>query len=98
MRTAENVLDWIYECIDETNLLLSEDKQIKKAPDTSLFGEESTLDSLTFINLIIAVEERTTNETGAELVLMGSEDFFQDMERLSSVVNLANFIFQQIKT
>ena len=98
MTTVENVLNWIYECIDETNLLLANDKQINRSTDTALFGEESILDSLTFINLIIAVEEKIAKETEVELVLMGSETFFQETDQLNSVVNLANFIFQELHT
>ncbi len=63
-------LDVVYAAIDEVNAQAVDKPQINKSPDTPLFGEASTLDSLAFVNLVVAIEQQIVDRTGRTVVLV----------------------------
>jgi acyl carrier protein len=54
----QQVLTLIYEGIDEINEQFSGAARLAKSPDNPLVGKSGALDSLGFVNLIAAIEER----------------------------------------
>lgn len=96
MTTTENIIKWIYDCIDEINLQLTNDNQVEKGIETPLLGGASTLDSLALINLVVGIEERVFQEVGVEVILMGSEEVTAENGPLSSVAKLADFIAKKM--
>ena len=54
------VLQLVHDSIDEVNAQLGRERQVGKVPDTSLDG----LDSLAYINLITAIEDRCEQRFG----------------------------------
>lgn len=57
MERHEQMVQIIYDAIDEINRTLDSHKTLQKSPETILLGN-GKLDSLEFINFTIAVEER----------------------------------------
>jgi len=61
MRNKENFLEIIYKCAEELNKQLSEEEKITLEESTTLIGENSALDSLGIVMLMISVEEHIAN-------------------------------------
>ena len=69
MRNKENLLEIIYKCAEELNKQLSEEGKITLEESTTLIGENSSLDSLGIVILMISIEEHIAN-TGISVNIM----------------------------
>jgi acyl carrier protein len=69
MRNKEKFLEIIYKCAEELNKQLSEEEKITLEESTTLIGENSSLDSLGIVILMISVEEHIAN-TGISVNIM----------------------------
>jgi acyl carrier protein len=70
----EDILQLVYESVDEVNAQLGIDQQVRKASETSLVVGTDGLDSLGYINLITAVEEKCEHRFGKFISLSSSGD------------------------
>ena len=59
-----DVLQWIYDVIDEMNEDFDQPEKIIKSEDSQIFGPGSNLDSMGLVNLITLIEQRIEDETG----------------------------------
>ena len=57
MLTKEDIKDIIYKCAEELNRQLSEESKIALEESAAIIGENSSLDSLGIVMLIISIEE-----------------------------------------
>ena len=90
----EELLDIIYQSLEEVNEQLPNEKQIQKSPDSTLVGRAGGLDSLGFVNFIALVEEKSAHKYGITVSLMeasSSED-----AALGNVRNFADSLFQRL--
>ena len=69
MRNKEKFLEIIYKCSEELNKQLSEEGKITLEESTTLIGENSSLDSLGIVMLMISIEEHIAN-TGISVTIM----------------------------
>ena len=69
MRDRAQVISRIYQAIDEVNLQLPPDQQVGRSEHTVLLGEDGGLDSLAFLNLIVATEEAIGSWSGDSIAL-----------------------------
>ena len=69
MRNKEKFLEIIYKCAEELNKQLSEEGKITLEESTTLIGENSSLDSLGIVILMISIEEHIAN-TGISVNIM----------------------------
>ena len=69
MRNKEKFLEIIYKCAEELNKQLSEEVKITLEESTTLIGENSSLDSLGIVILMISIEEHIAN-TGISVNIM----------------------------
>jgi len=67
MAMEKQVEDLLFSAIDEINEQLPDGHKVQKTMDTPLFGENSVLDSLGLVNLIVNVEQKV--QTGLNLVI-----------------------------
>lgn len=88
----EEVLDCVYAAIDEAN----EDRQdlppLEKSPDTTIFGSDSKLDSLGFINFLVALEEVAERELGVPIVLSDERSLAEEPSPFESVRSLVAYM------
>ena len=82
-----NGMDFVFSAIDTVNAQSDDGITINKAPETTLLGDGSELDSLLFVNLVVAVEEAIHDSTG-ELITLVTED----------TMNLENSPFETVKS
>jgi acyl carrier protein len=84
----------VYRAIDQVNELLLDEDVLTKDDTTILLGEGSKLDSMGFINFVVALEEELAKAAGVDLNLMDElmpENV--DPPPWSTVVELIEFLF-----
>jgi hypothetical protein len=60
----------VFQAIDSVNEMLLDDNAVPKEPTTILLGQGAMLDSMGFVNFIVALEEILAEETGLTLNLV----------------------------
>ena len=61
MPSKEELIDTIYECAEELNRQLPEEGKIILEESTAIVGENSPLDSLGLVMLVVSIEEHITS-------------------------------------
>ena len=92
--TKEELLDIIYQSLEEVNEQLPNDQQIQKSPDAILVGRAGGLDSLGFVNFIALVEEKCAHKYGITVSLM--EGSSSEDDALEDVGSFADSLFQRL--
>lgn len=95
MIDKDQLLKAIYEAIDEVNQQFPVDQHLEKALQTSLLGGKSKLDSLGFVTLVVAIEQKVEENLGAvinitdEVVVSHNEDPFETVGTLWDYIFLS---------
>jgi acyl carrier protein len=71
MRTT--LREAIYGAIDDLNDVRAADAQVGKSLDTCLTGADGALDSLGFVNFVVALEQRLDAALGTPISLLDAE-------------------------
>lgn len=87
-----NVLEIIYEVIDEVNLELSESSRIEKNEQAVIFGEQSTLDSMELVNFITLVEEKLEEATGHFIPIADERAMSMESSPFKTIGSLKQYI------
>lgn len=83
----------VYIAIDRVNELLLEDTAIPKDPSTALLGDGAALDSMGFVNFVVAVEDLLASEADLALNLVGELNAQNDdAEQPESIGQFVDFI------
>ena len=75
--SKDEVLKLIYSCVEDLNRQLPEKIRLVSNEATSLIGDETTLDSLALVTLIVSIEEKIKSELNisAELIVIASTQY-----------------------
>ena len=92
----QQVVDVVYKAIDETNQLAPSDAQLVPDLESVLLGEESVLDSLGLINLIVGVEVLLSSDLGVDVVLLDEEALIDPEGPYGTVRGLVAWALQRI--
>jgi len=88
----DQILGILYECIDELNEQLVPEQQLRKAPQTGLFGDSGRLDSLGFVNFVALIEEKCESCFRVALSLTEDGARQEDANPFETVGDLTDFI------
>ena len=90
---VRNILKKIlFSIIAELNGELPPERQLNKSLDTVLLGREGKLDSMGLVRLIVATEQKVTEELGVPVSLTDEKAFSQDHSPFQTVGTLLEFI------
>lgn len=89
---VQDFLGLVYAAIDEVNAQAVDGKVIEKAPDANLLGGDRRVDSLTFVNLVVALEEQIQNTTGKSVVLVDEDSMATQDQPFRTVGTLAEYV------
>ena len=89
-------LDLVYEAIDLVNEQILTGPKIGKTTDTVLLGEDGAIDSLSLVNLVVAVEELVADRLGKSITLVDEETFTDESRPLATVGSLASLVDQKL--
>ncbi|PYK45394.1 MAG: hypothetical protein DME46_04360 [Verrucomicrobia bacterium] len=90
----EELLDIIYQSLDEVNEQLPNEARIQKSPDAALVGGDGGLDSLGVVNFVALVEEKCARKYGIALSLTDTPS--EDDDALEDVGKFADFLFRRL--
>ncbi len=88
----EDTLKLVYAAIDELNAQSDGEVIVEKKPDTPLLGGKQGLDSLTFVNLVVAVEEQIQKTLQKTVVLVDEDSMALQEHPFRTVGTLANYV------
>lgn len=84
----------VFQAIDRVNELLLEEKAVAKDAGTVLLGQGAVLDSMGFVNFIVALEELLATGSGLSLNLVGELNApNSDLPKPETAGQFADFIF-----
>jgi acyl carrier protein len=89
---GQDSLGLVYAAIDELNAQSVDAVPLEKSPDTSLLGGDEGMDSLTFVNLIVALEEQIQARTGQAVVLVDENSMSLQEQPFRTVATLAKYV------
>jgi len=84
-------IEAIYAAVDELNAQLADDQQLEKITNASLTGDDSPLDSLGLINLLVAVEQVLAERYNANIHLLDENLFGETDGPYQTLGTLAEF-------
>ena len=96
MSDKTSIIEIVYSAIDTVTEELADDEKVTKSPNTLLFGKGAELDSMLFINLIVALEELIAERFEEEIVLAFEEEMYAENPRMT-VEDLAEYIAQRLE-
>jgi len=88
----DNIYKSIYKSIDEVNSQMSKDEKLIKSPDTVLYGESSSIDSIGLINIIVTVEQNIEDDFEKSITLADQKAMSQKKSPFKTVESLAKYI------
>ena len=91
MNNKERILDAIFSALEETNQQLPSGGQLKKSPDTILFGRSGMLDSMALVSLIVSVEENIAEKLGIAITIADERAVSQKSSPFQTVKTLTDY-------
>jgi acyl carrier protein len=88
----QEILRLVYAAIDEVNALTVNGLPVEKSPETALLGGDQGMDSLTFVNLIVALEEQIQTHLGQSVVLVDENSMSLQEQPFRTVGTLAKYV------
>ena len=92
--SREAILEAIFAAVDELNEQLPPERQIPKNVSTALFGNDSTLDSFTLVNLVIGSEQQLLDRLDAEVTLASEQAMSRRNSPFRTIDTLADYAWE----
>lgn len=91
-----NILQAIYNTVDEINRQLLDNQQLAKSTDTIIVGDGGQLDSLGVINFLVLLEEKLSQEAGISIALLDEDTIGEVDGPLRTIGRIEQFITGQL--
>ena len=88
----QDILELVYAAIDEVNAQSANGTAIAKTPESRLLGSENGVDSLTFVNLVVALEEQIQDKLGQSVVLVDEDSMALQEHPFRTIGTLAEYV------
>ena len=88
----QDILGLVYAAIDDVNAQTPDGAALAKTPETRLLGGGRGVDSLTFVNLVVALEEQIQSGLGQSVVLVDEESMGLQEHPFRTVGTLAEYV------
>lgn len=82
--------------VQELNETLPENQQFSVNEDTILFGNNSNIDSLSLVSVIVDLESVFSSEYGKEISLTDDRAMTREINPFSSIRNLVDYIAEVV--
>ena len=93
----EEILGLVYAAVDEVNAQSSGKAVIEKTPDAPLLGSDRGVDSLTFVNLVVAIEEQIQSGLGKSIVLVDEDSMVLQEHPFRTIGALVDYVGRVIE-
>lgn len=88
----EDILSLVYAAIDEIDPQTGGGQPLQKSPDSRLLGSDSGVDSLTFVNLVVALEEQIQKKFGKSVVLVDEDNMATEEHPFRTIGTLSDYV------
>lgn len=88
----EDILTLVYSAMDEVDPLSADGSRLEKTPDARLLGSEKGVDSLTFVNLVVAIEEQIHKKWGKSVVLVDEDNMVLQEHPFRTIGAMAEYV------
>lgn len=88
----EDILALVYSAMDEVDPLTASGSPLAKDPDARLLGSDSGVDSLTFVTLMVAIEEQIQKKLGKSVVLVDEGNMSAEKNPFRTVGSLTEYV------
>ena len=88
----EDILTLVYAAMDEVDPLTVNKVPLQKNLDAPLLGSDQGIDSLTFVNLVVALEEEIQRKLGRTVVLVDEDNMSLEQHPFRTVGTLAAYV------
>src|SRR4051794_16598383 len=88
----EQILGLVFAAIDDVNDQSADGAAIEKKMDTPLLGSATGVDSLTFVNLVVAIEEQVHKALGKSVVLVDEDGMALAEYPFRTVATLTDYV------
>ena len=89
---GDDILNIIYDVIDELNETLPEGQRLTKSPDTLLFGGGANLESLGLVRLVLLLEQKVQDSIDRVVTLVDEKAMSQSRSPFRTVAALADYV------
>ena len=86
--------DAVFGAIDELNGQRAPGERLVKSVETALTGEAGPLDSLAFVNFVVALEQRLDTVFGTPVSLLDDEQLDPTASQFRTVQSLIDYLHQ----
>ena len=98
MLNRSRIEEIVYQAIDRVNEVLLDENGVPKAPATVLLGPAAVLDSMGYVNFIVALEETLVEGTGLTLNLVEQLSApGNDAPKVATVGEFVDFVFRLVR-
>ena len=87
----------LFKSVEEINKTLDEDQQLELSTETVLLGKDGNINSITLVNLIVAIEESIEDELNVEITLADEKALSQKESPFRTIGTLIDYIAQVVK-
>ncbi len=88
----DNILEIVYAALDDADAQSLDGSPVKKSPDSPLLGSDKGVDSLTIVNLVVAIEEKIEAKLGKTVVLVDEDSMALQEHPFRTVGTLASYV------
>jgi acyl carrier protein len=97
MNFQQQIAEAISRAIDDVNAQLPPSAQLEKTPATVLFGRDEGLDSLSLVNLIVALEKHVETSIGRTVLLSSPEVLLGGENPFANVASLEAYLVSLLR-
>lgn len=94
--TKEEIIKIVIYQVEQLKDTFQEDQQISIDSNTVLFGNGSSIDSLSLVSVIVDLEMVFSDEHGFEISLTDDRAMTREVSPFDSISSLADYIFEII--
>lgn len=88
----EDILEIVYAALDDADAHSLDGSPVKKSPDAPLLGSDHGVDSLTIVNLVVAIEDQVQIKLGKTVVLVDEDSMALQEHPFRTVGTLAAYV------
>ena len=92
----EKVVKIVIDQVEQLRDTLTEEQKFEVNKDTKLFGNNSNIDSLSLVSIIVDLEMLFSDEHGFDISLTDDRAMTREISPFDSVSSLVDFIFEII--
>jgi acyl carrier protein len=92
MADRERIAASVFRAVDEVNEMLPRESWLDKSHTTHILGKDGKLDSLGFVNLIVAVEENIVEDFGIVISLADEKARSQEKSPFETFQTLIDYV------